>query len=169
MGYSFYPEDAPLPDRLEGDGFIVRPLVIDDCAHDLDAMRSREGFADVTFEDNAADVRRHEREHVARLAFTYTVMSLDEARCLGCIYVLPVEGRHRTAVVSFWVRRDLRAAEFEGLLFAAIHSWFCDAFAFDTVLWRAHRSEPAAARARQRSLFGAIGLKPVITEDVIFG
>jgi hypothetical protein len=42
----------------------------------------REGF---TLEKNLADLEEHQQEFLDREAFTYTVVSLDESRVLGCV------------------------------------------------------------------------------------
>src|ERR1700676_5460049 len=97
----FYPESACVPELLKTDEFLVRPLRATDVELDYDAVISsraelwlrnggewpREGF---TLEENLADLVRHEREHLERVAFTYTVMNLEETICLGCVYINPL-------------------------------------------------------------------------------
>src|SRR5260370_783447 len=126
----FYPESARVPEFLRTDEFLVRPLRATDVELDYDAVISsraelwlrsagkwpREGF---TLEENLADLVRHEREHLERTAFTYTVMNPTETECLGCIYInpleqllkrfgesaeQPVEIRDYEAWSTFWVR-----------------------------------------------------------------
>ena len=161
----FYPQDAAVPDRLEGDGFVVRPLTVDDCALDLDAMRSRPRFRELTFEDNRVDLERHEREHRDREAFTYTVMNADETRCLGCMYIVPLTESVHAGLVIFWVRPELVDKDFDVALFHALHVWLRDRFAFESVAWRPDKSEDDATKRRQAAMFAAVGLRRV--EDVV--
>jgi hypothetical protein len=73
--FMFYPEDARVPEALQTEEFLVRPLRATDVALDYDAVISsraellpasggtwpREGF---TLEENLADLQRHEQEHL---------------------------------------------------------------------------------------------------------
>ena len=161
---TFYPPDAPVPDRLTAAAFTIRPLTVADCERDLEAMRTRANFPTLTFDDNRRDLERHEQEHRDRVAFTFTVSDLADARCLGCVYITPVpEGAREhphEGLGSFWVRHDLPgAAALEQRLFDELRLWLRDAFAFDRVCFRPHWSETPAARSRQSSMFARAGLR----------
>src|SRR5919199_6814827 len=98
---AWYPDEAPVPSELRTEEFLLRPLRASDVELDYDAViGSRElllvqssgrwpaeGFS---LADNLADLAEHEREHEARVAFTYTVLTPEAARCLGCIYIHPL-------------------------------------------------------------------------------
>lgn len=97
----FYPADAPIPDELRADAFVLRPLRAVDNPLDYEAVMatqerlrlvsggdwSRPGF---TPEENRADLEGHEADFHARRGFTYTVLDPAGARCLGCVYVYPL-------------------------------------------------------------------------------
>ena len=107
----FVPNDFKIPTLLETDLFRLRMLSVDDVEKDYEAViESREllntmfggpwprvGF---TLEENLTDLERHQRsasigdvpahqEVLDRKAFAYTVVSLDETKVLGCIYINP--------------------------------------------------------------------------------
>ena len=112
----FVPDDFEIPATLETDCFRLRMLSLDDAEKDYEAVaESREllhtmfsgpwprpGF---TLEENFADLERHQKEFFSRKAFAYTVMSLDETRVLGCVYIDPPETTDSDAVVVMWVRQ----------------------------------------------------------------
>ena len=98
---SFVPETFEIPPILETDRFRLRMLSVDDVEKDYEAVMEtqeffhakgsiwpREGF---TIEENLADLERHQQEFLDREAFAYTVVSLDESRVLGCVYINPTE------------------------------------------------------------------------------
>jgi hypothetical protein len=173
----FYPGDARVPAVLRTDEFLVRPLRATDVTLDYNAVISsraelllgsggtwpREGF---TLEENLADLERHEQEHRARVAFTYTVMNPAESECLGCIYIGPLErlfghdgesGEYlsdNAAYVSFWVRQSRLADRLDRRLLQALLSWFQNEWAFAHVLFIAQKIEE-----RQIRLYEEMGLR----------
>ena len=78
----FYPDGAPVPDMLQTDEFLLRPLRATDVHLDYDAVISsraelllssggtwpKEGF---TLEENLDDLERHEQEHHDRVVLAY--------------------------------------------------------------------------------------------------
>jgi len=173
----FYPGDAPVPEALQTDEFLVRPLRASDVRLDYNAVISsraelllgsggtwpREGF---TLEENLADLQQHEQEHRDRVAFTYTVMNPAETECLGCIYIGPLErllghaggsGQYlsdSTAYVSFWVRHSRLADHLDRRLLQALMPWFHNEWAFVHVLFIVQRVEE-----RQIRLYEEMGLR----------
>jgi hypothetical protein len=173
----FYPRDAPVPEVLRTNEFLLRPLRATDVQLDYDAVISsrdellrssggtwpREGF---TLEEDLAELERHEREHRERVAFTYTVMNPAETECLGCLYMNPLERllghaaesgtylNDNTAYVSFWVRSTRLADHLDRRLLTALIPWFLNEWAFSHVLFFAQKSEE-----RQIRLFEDMGLQ----------
>lgn len=173
----FYQSDAPVPEALRTNEFLLRPLGATDVQLDFEAVISsraqllrssggtwpREGF---TLEENLADLERHEREHRDRVAFTFTVMNSAETECLGCLYMNPLErllgheaksGAYlidNTAYVSFWVRSTRLADDLDRRLLTALILWFLNEWAFSHVLFFAQKSEE-----RQIQLFEEMGLR----------
>jgi hypothetical protein len=176
---AFYPDDAVVPSGLQTTSFIFRMLRATDVALDYAAvlasresllLRSagrwpREGF---TLAENLLDLQRHEREHVARLKFTFTVMNPAETECLGAVYIKPLksllQGFHATpdviaavatpaAYVTFWVRPECAAVDLDQQLLAVLIAWFKDDWVFATIVFLINQHQE-----RQIELFRDAGL-----------
>jgi hypothetical protein len=48
---------------------------------------------DLTLEQDLIDPGWHQKEFQKRSSFACTMMSLDESRCLGCVYILPSDNQ----------------------------------------------------------------------------
>lgn len=169
----FWSADHRVPDGTKSERLVLRPLRATDVALDYDAVMSsaielhrwnagywpRDGF---TLAENLADLERHEREHVEREAFTYTVVSLDEARCLGCVYIQPIwpgaaplcGEAARAAAVGFWVRTSEIEHDLDKHLLAVLLEWFRADWPFDCVLFT-----NMAGETRQAALLTEAGLE----------
>lgn len=140
----FVPDDFEIPDLLETDRFRLRMLSVDDVEKDYEAViESREllhtmfggpwpkpGF---TLEENLADLERHQREFLSRKAFAYTVVSLDETRVLGCVYINPSETTDSDAVVVMWVRQTEYDKGLDETLFITVKDWISSDWPFKKV------------------------------------
>ncbi len=168
----FYPQDAPIPAELRTDEFTLRPLRATDVELDYDAvMSSREMLRvwsqsdwpadDFTLQGNLEDLERHEKEHLERQAFTFTVMNPSETECLGCVYINPLERLLKhfkaseaelaalddyQACVSFWVRQSRLADELDRRLLAALVAWFERDWAFSRVFFSVNEQVERQAR-----------------------
>lgn len=143
---SFIPEEFKVPDVLETDHFRLRMLSAEDAEKDYEAVMEsrkmlqsmfegewpREGF---TLEENRADLERHQREFLNREAFAYTVVSLDESRVLGCVYINPSEDPEVDAEVRMWVRLREYERGLDLILFRAVKEWLEDAWPFNDVAY----------------------------------
>ncbi len=168
----FYPQEAPVPGELRTDEFLLRPLRAMDCDLDYEAVMSsaemllvkslghwpRPGF---TRDENLKDLQEHEADHLARRAFTFTVMNPGETECLGCAYFNPLRpslasygaseeqlatvGDDETGV-HFWARASRLADDLDARLFAALHGWLAHDWAFRRVLFRANDGEARLPR-----------------------
>ena len=140
----FVPEAFEIPALLETDRFRLRMLSVDDVERDYEAViESREllhtmfggpwprpGF---TLEENFADLERHQQEFLNRKAFAYTVVSLDETRVLGCVYIDPPESTESDAVVVMWVRQTEYDKGLDEILFNAVRGWISSVWPFKSV------------------------------------
>ena len=132
---SLVPPDFAVPPGLETEAFKLRKLTVADAALDYEAVMEsrhrlragsphgwpREGF---TLAENRADLVTHEREFDERYAFTYTVVTPDESRVLGCVYIRP--STSADADVYMWMRDAAHDAGEGGLtrsLFHAVKRW----------------------------------------------
>ncbi len=140
----FVPDDFEVPTSLETDCFRLRMLSVDDVEKDYEAViESREllhmmfggpwprsGF---TLEENLADLERHQKEFFSRQAFAYTVVSLDETRVLGCVYIDPPETTDSDAVVVMWVRQTEYDKGLDEILFNTVRDWISSDWPFKKV------------------------------------
>ena len=122
------PEDFDVPVGLEHERFRLRMLSVDDVVKDFDAicdMVDREGRPQPPFvptvKDNLVDLGWHQKEFELRRSFAYTVVSLDESRVLGCVYLYPSETHD--VRVEMWVRRQAWEDGLDPVLEASVRSW----------------------------------------------
>jgi len=140
----FVPDDFEVPASLETDRFRLRMLSVDDVEKDYEAViESREllhtmfggpwprlGF---TLEENLSDLERHQQEFLSRKAFAYTVVSLDETKILGCVYINPPETADSDAVVVMWVRQTEYDKRLDEILFNGVRDWISSIWPFRMV------------------------------------
>lgn len=183
----FYPEDAPVPDGLQTGLFVLRPLRTTDVELDYEAvMGSREMLRrwaggswpseNFTLQGNLDDLTFHEEEHRDCEAFTFTVISLDGAECLGCVYIDPLERLLRQgyatedelasvgadeAVVRFWARQSRLVDSLDEKLLEALEAWFPREWSFGRVLYRTNAND-----LRQVGLLTARGHPLLFTVEV---
>ena len=89
----------------------------------------------MTLESDLIDLGWHQREALLRRSFNYAVMSLDESRLLGCVYVDPPEKQGADADVGLWVRADEFGTGLEEELEAAVRRWLASDWPFADVRW----------------------------------
>ncbi len=65
-----------------------------------------------------------------RSSFVYTVMSLDESVCLGCMYIFPSTNHDFDVQIMMWVRQSERGSGLDVDLYAAVRQWIHDAWPF---------------------------------------
>lgn len=139
----FVPESAIIPLGIETKDFRIRALTINDVVKDYDAVMSSIGHlkgvfgpdsswppADLTLEQDLIDLGWHQKEFQFGSSFAYTVMSLDESRCLGCVYVDPSEKAGYDAQVILWVRQGELGKGLDEKLFAAVKTWLSEQWWF---------------------------------------
>lgn len=143
---SLVPADFNVPTGLETPDFRVRPLLISDVVKDYDAvMSSAEHLQGVfapsgswpdglTFEQDLIDLGWHHKEFQRRASFAYTVMSLDEAQCLGCLYINPTDLPGHDAEAFCWIRAS-HAAALDAKLYDVLRAWIETAWPFKAVAY----------------------------------
>ncbi|MEL6816908.1 MAG: GNAT family N-acetyltransferase [Cyanobacteria bacterium J06598_3] len=148
MGYlpPLVPKDFVVPAELVTDEFRLRMLTVNDVVKDYDAvMTSREHLRGVfgpnstwpsdelTLAQDLIDLGWHQKEFQNRTSFTYTVMSLCETRCLGCVYIYPAEPAAYDTEVILWVRQSEIANGLEDRLLLAVKTWLGQDWPFNKV------------------------------------
>ncbi len=176
---TFYPPNAPIPAGLTTDEFILEPLTTDHVQLDHAALMESVAMLrtwaggdwpthEFTVAQNYEDLARHQAEHEERVAFTFTVLTPDRSRCIGCIYlddlanVLAFAGADPAQIagvpdgsvaVRFWATQPRLADDLDAQLFASIRSWLHEEWAFDHLLYRTNERDQ-----RQVGLFEGANL-----------
>ena len=138
------PREFVVPTLLETDRFRLRPITIHDVVKDYDAvMTSQEHLRatlpwgwppnDLTLEQDLIDLGWHQKEGQMETSFNYAVMSSDERRLLGCVYVDPTRKAGYDAEVAWWVRTDELGTGLEAALEATVRRWIAEAWPFGQV------------------------------------
>jgi hypothetical protein len=92
----------------------------------------REGF---TLKENLDDLERHQQEFLNREAFAYTVVSRDESRVLGCVYINPARKVGIDAEVHMWVRQSEYDQGLDPILFQTVKEWLSSVWPFKSVAY----------------------------------
>ena len=137
-----------MPAALETDRFRLRPITIHDVVKNHEAViKSRERLwtlfgeawnwppVGLSLGRDLLDLARSEKEFQKRSFFEYAVMSLDERRLLGCVYVDPPGEEGYDAEVRFWARSDELASGREADLEKAVRLGIPDAWPFANVAY----------------------------------
>jgi hypothetical protein len=142
----FLPAKFQIPGGLETPEFRIRPLLISDVVKDFDAVMTSvdhlrgvfgpqsEWPAGLTFEQDLIDLGWHHKEFQRRRSFAYTVMSLDESLCLGCLYIDPSELPGYDATVFCWIRAS-HADALDSLLNTRLRLWLDTEWPFKAVAY----------------------------------
>jgi hypothetical protein len=142
----FVPADFKIPLKLETDKFRLRMLSVNDVEKDYDAVISsskllrkmfktgwpRDGF---TLEENLEDLEMHQKEFENREAFAYTIVSLDESKVLGCVYIKPCEDKNTDARITMWVRQSEFDKGLDPILFITVKDWIKTDWPFKKVVY----------------------------------
>lgn len=121
-------------------------LTVNDVVKDYDAVmtsidhlqgvfgeRSNWPSPDLTLEQDLIDLGWHQKEFQKRSSFAYTVMSLDETECLGCMYIFPSLDEQYEADVICWVRKSEVPKGLDRILFETIRNWVSKDWPFQKV------------------------------------
>ena len=130
----FVPRDFVVPERLDTAEFRLRTLTIRDVVQDYDAVTSsathlRTIWPDgswpegLTLEQNLIDLGWHQKEFQRRSSFAYTVVTPDESRVVGCVYLNPTRKRGFDAEVFLWARQSELANGLEQRLYTVVKDW----------------------------------------------
>jgi len=138
------PPGFAVPAILEHPCFRLRMLTVHDLVKDYDAAMSSivhlqatysalwgsDWPAGLTLEEDLVDLGWHQREFTLRTSLAYTVMALDESRCLGCLYINPTQRGGHDISVTLWVRADELPSGLDDELYATARRWIAQAWPF---------------------------------------
>ncbi|MFH1410524.1 MAG: GNAT family N-acetyltransferase [Patescibacteria group bacterium] len=87
----------------------------------------------MTPEQDIDDLKWHQEEFKKRSSFAYTVMTPDESKCLGCVYIFPSRKKDYEADVFLWVRKSELKTGLDQLLYETVKKWVTDEWLFEKV------------------------------------
>ena len=90
---------------------------------------------DLSLEQDLIDLGWHQKEFQMRSSFAYTVMSLDESRCLGCVYIFPSRKEGFDAEVYMWLRKSELDKGLDPLFYKKIKKWIAENWPFKKVAY----------------------------------
>lgn len=138
--HPFVPGEFVVPEVLETERFRLRMLTVNDVVRDFDAVITstehlKQRFKDewpegLTLEQNLIDLGWHQKEFQRRRSFAYTVVSPDESRVLGCMYIYPTRKTGFDAVVYYWARQSELESGLESELGSTIREWLKNKWPF---------------------------------------
>jgi len=132
-----------VPQTLVTPEFTLSMLSVDHVVMDYDAVMTSvdhlktiwpggswpEGL---TLKQNLIDLGWHEKEFQLRQSFAYTVLSADESRVNGCVYINPSRRHGHDAAVFLWARQSELASGLEQRLYAEVRDWLSRAWPFQS-------------------------------------
>jgi hypothetical protein len=136
--------DFQVPQGLETEEFRLRMLTVNDLVKDYDAVMSsvehlKSTFSAIsgddwpeglTLEEDLIDLGWHQREFTLGFSFAYTVMSLDESLCLGCVYFEPTAKADYDVMITMWVRASELEGGLDRTLFKTVKQWVASDWPF---------------------------------------
>jgi len=140
------PSDFDVPTGFQTESFRVRPITVADAEEDYEAVMESIDIihaalltdqwptSSFTLEQNKHDLANKERYFQQRTRFTYTVVSLDESRVLGCVYIYKGEGGP-DAAVFMWVRQSAIDTGLDSELESAVRDWIQREWPFERVVY----------------------------------
>lgn len=148
MNTKFVPDDFEIPEKIETGKFRLRMLTAKDVDKDYEAVMSSIDHLrktptppscgdwpkkSLTKEQDLKDLKWHEEKHRAREIFTYTVISLDESKYLGCVYIFPSENPNYQSMIFLWVTEEEFNKGLDQELFNTVKQWLDECWPFTKV------------------------------------
>lgn len=144
-------KDFQVPEKLQTENFIIRKLCFSDAELDYKAVMSSVDIIkqtrggdwptrELSFLDDQIDLAWHQREFENKSSFTYTVISLDESECLGCLYLYQPCFRSDLSKgadvdVSFWVTQKAYDAGLYPVLYKTLDNWLKSFWPFKKIVY----------------------------------
>lgn len=144
----FVPRGLEVPETVKGEGFVIRPLHVNDAVIDYDAVMTSIGTIrdsywrapgwpsdDLTLMQNLIDLAWHTKERQFRTSFAYIPVSTDGRVELGCIYIDPSAKAGFDADVQMWVRESESTSGLDERLYRTVRGWIERDWPFERVAY----------------------------------
>ena len=89
--------------------------------------------SDLSLEQDLVDLGWHQKEFENRNSFAYTVVNVEDTKCLGCVYIEPSEKIGYDAMVICWVRKSEIVNGLDEKLFSAVKFWLSKEWLFNEI------------------------------------
>jgi hypothetical protein len=145
---SFVPASFDVPREYRTSQFKLVPLGPDLAKQDYQAYMSsiahlqktftgsdRWPTPNITMEDAVKDVEGEKSRFDARKSFTYSVLTLDGTKELGCVYLSPSPKQGYDAMVRIWVTQAEYDWGLENTLVPEVKTWLQTRWPFQKVAW----------------------------------
>lgn len=132
----FVPDDFQVPELVDGPGFRIRPITIDDAVKDYEAvMTSVEWLRDtyyrapgwppddLTLMQNLIDLAWHHKERQLRNSFCFIAVTPDDRVELACIYMDPPRKQGFDAEIQMWVRASEAGTGLDARVYETVRDW----------------------------------------------
>jgi hypothetical protein len=145
-----------VPLKVEARNFCLRALTIHDVVKDYDAVMTSRAhlwhrFGEVwgwpkenlSLEQDLIDLAWHQKEFELKNSFAYTVISPDQSKVLGCVYLYPASSDNLDAEVWFWARESELQSNLEEDIKVFLMAWLSSSWSFNRVSLNAQLVEIA--------------------------
>lgn len=147
MTYQFVPESFKAPFQVENKEFVLRKLTVDEVEKDYAAvMSSKESLRqifcenddwpsdDMTIEENYRDLLEHQEEFDKNEGFAYTIVTPDDTKCIGCLYIYPFPYGRYDSRVYYWLVDD-ENERLSGVLHDFVDQWIPEVFGLERLIY----------------------------------
>jgi len=140
------PDDFEVPLRFENEHFIIRPIKASDAEMDYEAvmesidiihkslLSDRWPPQDFTIKHNMEQILIKEKQFNKKKSFTYAVLSPDERRILGSVYINRGIGGPEAAVFM-WIRKSEFNQGMDPVLEETVKKWIKNQWPFEYVVY----------------------------------
>ena len=142
----FVPDSFEVPEKLQQDEFIIKPIkaihaeldyqaIMSSIEHLTGVLGRRDWPGDLTLEEDRKVLKLHEWEFEHRVGFVYTVMNISETEVIGCIYIYPSRLDNYKAEIGMWVTEKEFNKGADEILFTALNNWISSSWPFENVIF----------------------------------
>ena len=140
---SIIPNEFNAPTEHITEKFVLRPLTIEYVEEDYEVVMSSvdhlyklmdnsEWPKGLSLQENLIDLGWHQREFTLGHSFTYTVLSPESNKIIGCCYIYPSANTQYEVQVFFWIKENLLGEGLEPELGITIKNWLEESWPFKT-------------------------------------
>lgn len=166
MPYLFVPTDFKAPYQVKTPEFVLRKLTVEEVRKDYEAvMSSKESLRQIfqvndewpsdnmTLEENYRDLQEHQDEFDKNEGFAYTIVTPDDSKCIGCLYIYPFPYGVYDSRVYYWFIDEV-AATMSSPFHKFLTTWIPDVFNLTDIVYPGRTISHADFKALVETLKG---------------